>query len=113
MLHFSGEGRTHSFSLSSSLKSAARTRAGSAKRAPAFLNDGPVVDEGEGIVLKLEFAVLLADCSEFDVLNIGVGLITLTALIFCIDEAVDFISFCAVWVDTKGETLRGNIFVCV
>lgn len=96
MLHLRAEGRTQSFSLSSSVKSLlARTKAGSARRA-AFLNveDLPddEEDEGEGCFGKV--VDLLAAWSVFVGVKIGVGLITFTALIFCIlDVDADFISF--------------------
>jgi len=120
VLSLRGDGRTQSFSLSSSaLKSLASTIAGTARR--AALNDLGEEEEDdeeeEDVVLVFSvelFTFLLAVRSAVFVLNIGVGLITLTALMFCIEEAEDLISFCVVGFETKGETLRGNIlFVCV
>lgn len=109
---------THSFSLlSSSLKSLARTRAGSASRAAPLLKGDLDVDEPEeddgvfGIKCVELLILLLAVCSVF-VLNIGAGLITFAVLIVCMEDVEVFISFWAVWVDTRGDTLRGNIF-CV
>ena len=108
------EGLAHSFSLSSSsVKSLARMRAGSASSAPFFRDDFAAEEEPEGecgfgISDDELFIFLLAVCSVL--LNIGVGLITLAVLMACMEDVVVFISFWAVWVDTRGDTLRGNIF---